>query len=190
MKPRSPGKAGNGYSLALLQQIHLESACLSILISCLARRIFCTFIVTVVIFRGLQRLRLFVRQRPEFHPTVREFSSIFQLGSPSRDPPVWSEAPEIRLRAALPAGLIRWPSRCLSVLTCAPGGFATLRLSGYEKRMREWICRAGPENVQAPLVLSPCNSDNSRHLGPGSASWLCGRHSLLAPIRLLSIRRQ
>lgn len=77
MKPRSPGKAGSGYSRALLQQIHLESACLSILISRLARHIFYTFIVTAVIFRGLQRLRLFVRQRPEFHPAVREFSSIF-----------------------------------------------------------------------------------------------------------------
>lgn len=84
MKPRSPGKAGNGYSLAWLQQIHLESACLSILISCLARHIFYTFIVTAVIFRGLQRLRFFVRQRPEFHPTVREFSNIFHGDSPSR----------------------------------------------------------------------------------------------------------
>ena len=78
MKPRSPGKAGNGYSLVLPQQIHLESACLSILISRLARHVFDTFIVAAVIFRGLQRLRLFVRQRPEFHPAVREFSSIFQ----------------------------------------------------------------------------------------------------------------
>ena len=93
MKPRSPGKAGNGYSLVLLQQIHLESACLSILISRLARHIFYTFIVTAVIFRGLQRVRLFVRQGPEFHPAVSEFSSFFHACFPFRGPPAWSKDP-------------------------------------------------------------------------------------------------
>jgi hypothetical protein len=64
-----------------------------------ATLIFCTFIVPTVIFRGLQRLRFLVRQRPQSHPTVREFSNIFHgWSSPPRA--VQSKGPELALAPA------------------------------------------------------------------------------------------